>query len=336
MQASDIMTRDVVSVGPETGLKEVARLLLERGISAVPVVDPAGEVIGMVSEGDLIGRDDAEREARRDWWLALLAEGEALHPEFLASFGDGDRTAREVMSAPVVTVTEAAEAREIARLLAAHHVKRVPVLRGGALVGIVSRADLLRAFAGEKTAPEPPRPAIVGMVEGMISRLDERFVHGAHEGTGAAPAEPGPAVAAPSAADFEHLVAEFEDRKAERRTAARDAVAARRSELVAALTEAHVGSEKWASLLGQARKAAADGAKEFMLLRFPGDLCSDGGQAVNAPSPDWPRTLRGEAAEIYLRWERDLKPRGFRLTARVLDFPGGMPGDIGLFLAWGE
>jgi hypothetical protein len=61
----------------------------------------------------------------------------------------------------------------------------------------------------------------------------------------------------------------------------------------------------------------------------------DRGRAINSALPDWPTSLRGEAAEIYLRWERDLKPRGFHLIARVLDYPRGMPGDIGLFLAWG-
>ena len=72
---------------------------------------------------------------------------------------------------------------------------------------------------------------------------------------------------------------------------------------------------------------------EWMLLRLPSQLCDDGGQAVNAPRADWPKTLHGEAAEIYLRWERDLKPYGFGISANVLDFPGGMPGDIGLFFA---
>jgi len=72
-----------------------------------------------------------------------------------------------------------------------------------------------------------------------------------------------------------------------------------------------------------------------MLLRFPSQLCSDGGRAVNVPDPEWPSTLRGEAAEIYLRWSHDLKPQGFHLAARVADFPDGMPGDIGLFIVWG-
>jgi hypothetical protein len=69
-----------------------------------------------------------------------------------------------------------------------------------------------------------------------------------------------------------------------------------------------------------------------MLLRLPSQLCSDGCRAVNAPRAYWPKRLRGEAAEIYLRWERDLKPHGFGIAARALEFPGGMAGDIGLFL----
>jgi hypothetical protein len=73
-----------------------------------------------------------------------------------------------------------------------------------------------------------------------------------------------------------------------------------------------------------------------MLLRFPNQLCIDDGRAINIESKDWPVTLRGRPAEIYLRWERDLKRLGFALAARVLEFPDGKPGDIGLFLVWGE
>lgn len=75
---------------------------------------------------------------------------------------------------------------------------------------------------------------------------------------------------------------------------------------------------------------------ELMLLQFPSQLCSDRGRAVSEAEENWPPTLRGEPAELYRRWERDLKPNGFRLAARVLDYPGGMPGDVGLFLLWGE
>jgi hypothetical protein len=70
------------------------------------------------------------------------------------------------------------------------------------------------------------------------------------------------------------------------------------------------------------------------MLQFPSQLCSDAGRAVNVNESHTPATLRGEAAEIFQLWERDLKPNGFRLVARVLDFPDGTPGDTGLFVSW--
>lgn len=84
MNAGDVMTKAVVSVHPDTPVGEIARLLLDNGISAVPVLDNNATPIGIVSEGDLIRRDEAAREARRAWWLEILAEGEQLSPEFLA------------------------------------------------------------------------------------------------------------------------------------------------------------------------------------------------------------------------------------------------------------
>jgi CBS domain-containing protein len=101
----------------------------------------------MLSEGDLIGRNEADREARRDWWMTLLAEGEPLNTDFLASLRTPERQARDVMTTPVVTVDEKAEVSEVAQLLTAHRIKRVPVFRNGRIAGIVSRADLVRALA---------------------------------------------------------------------------------------------------------------------------------------------------------------------------------------------
>src|SRR5271166_4617616 len=152
MNARDVMTKEVVSVSPETPTRQIAKLLLDKGISAVPVVDAAGAPIGMVSEGDLIGRTGADRDARRDWWLSLLAEGENLSPEFLGQLRTKERIARDVMATPIVSIGEDAEISDIARLLAAHRIKRVPVVRDGHMVGIVSRADLLRTLAAAPAA----------------------------------------------------------------------------------------------------------------------------------------------------------------------------------------
>jgi CBS domain-containing protein len=328
--ARDLMTRDVISVTPDTSTREVARTLLTHAISAVPVVDDGGRLVGMVSEGDLLGRAEEARLARRDWWLEILAEGEVLSPEFLSSLGGSPRKARDVMTAPVVRVAEDTEASEIARLLADYRIKRVPVMRDGHLVGIVSRADLLHAVADEggRSAALPE-----GLFSRAVRSIHEHFV----EGASAAPIPSRPAshaAAGPSAADFRDLVSDYHHERALKAAAERAAVVEERRSRVKDLIDHHITDAVWREMLHRAREAAQRGEKEMLLLRFPARLCTDGGRAVNVPDPEWPATLRGEAAEIYLRWERELRPRGFQLTAHVLDFPGGLPGDIGLYLVW--
>jgi CBS domain-containing protein len=325
MDAFDVMTRPAITVGPDTPMREIAELLLEHGISAVPVVDEDGAVTGMVSEGDLLRFGAEDREARRDWWLALLAQGESLSPEFLATLRTPARTAKEIMSAPVVTVTEHTDITEIGQLLAAHRIKRVPVLRDGRIIGIVSRADLIRALATQQ--PAPP------VHEGMLFHWGNH-----HKSTPsppkAAPVETMPIEKAFSASGFRSLVEAALSKKAAMDEASK-AAAMEREHALKDLIEHHVTDEQWRALLNQARLAAAHGETELLMLRFPAKLCNDGGRAINVPEPDWPATLRGEAAETYLRWERELKPLGFHILARVLDFPGGFIGDVGLFLFWG-
>jgi CBS domain-containing protein len=340
-QARDIMTRNVVTATPDMPASEVARLLLEHHISALPVVNSDGAPVGIVSEGDLIGRNDEDREARRDWWLSLLAEGEELNPNFVASLQATPRLARDVMSGPVIAVGETTEAAEIARLLIQYGIKRVPVVRDGRIVGIVSRANLLPVLASlgmDAPPPGKPKSMLFGMVSRAISDLDAHF-QSDNEKPAALAAGAGhiaPAESGFTMTDFRSLVGDFKHTRDARESAAQREAAERQRERVKALVQEHIDEESWRRLLHQAREAAELGAKEFLLLRFPSGLCSDGGREINAPLPEWPKTLRGEAAEIYLRWERDLKPRGFHLAARVLDFPGGMPGDVGLFLVWGE
>jgi CBS domain-containing protein len=160
MNVAEVMTRQAVTVGPTTSVRDVAKLLLERRISAVPVVDALGALLGIVSEGDLVRRGDVVRDERQSWWLQMLAEGEDLAPAFLAYARSGDRPVRDLMTREVVTVEETTPLPEVARLLEERRIKRVPVLRQGKLVGIVSRADLVRALThGEETAKRSPRPA---------------------------------------------------------------------------------------------------------------------------------------------------------------------------------
>lgn len=330
MDAFDVMTRDVVTVKPDTSTREIAELLLEHGISAVPVVDEDETVAGMVSEGDLLRLSTEDREARRDWWLALLAEGESLSPEFLGSLNGHNRTACEIMSAPVVTVTEHTDISEIGNLLTTYKIKRVPVLRDGRIVGIVSRADLIRALT------HLPRPNHTHHAP-LFSWADHGSGNNSHAEAKAPPAQTGSfATLTPfTAPDLRSLVERAASKKAAQMQAARKASEGEQDHRVQEVIQQHVTDEHWRELLGQARVAAARGETELLILRFPSKLCSDSGRAINVPEPDWPATLRGEAAEVYWRWERELKPLGFHLLARVLDFPGGFIGDIGLFLHWG-
>lgn len=335
MKARDVMSSKVVSVRPDTPTQQVARLLLEKGISAVPVLDDADAPIGMVSEGDLIGRGDDDREARRDWWLRLVADRGRPDADLVTRVLAPERRARDIMAGPVVSVGEDTDVREIARLLASYRIKRVPVLRDGRVVGIVSRADLLRALASEQPAPAETRKE--GLISSAIASLDQLFLH--PHADERPPAAPPPEAqgdeAGVEASAFQRLAAQFEESEVEKRMEAREAAGEQRKHRIAELAAEHVSDEAWQALVRQARDAAEHGQKDFLLLRFPSQLCSDGGRAINVTEADWPATLRGEAAEIFLRWERDLKPHGFRLSARVLGFPDGKPGDIGLFLVWG-
>lgn len=335
-RARDVMTAKVVTVGADEPVRKVAQLLLDNAISAVPVVSGDGVPIGIVSEGDLLGRDESERLARRDWWLTLVSGGQAVDQELRARLQATARTAGEVMSAPLVTVTKETEASEIARLFAIHHIKRVPVVRDGRLVGIVSRADLLRLVAAGQTDSESPDKE---KHHGFLGSLIGEY-HLPAEETVAGNMPPEPAAKPPevrlAADDFRHLVDDFHRGEAESRDATRREAARERRERARQLIDAHISDAGWRQLMHRAREAAECGQPEFMLARFPSQLCIDGGRAINVAEQDWPATLRGAPAEIYLRWQRHLKPQGFGMAARVLDFPDGKPGDVGLFLIWAD
>lgn len=150
MHTKDIMTTPVISVAPETGVSDVARLLLERHISAVPVIDTEGRLVGMVSEGDFLRRAEDGSHRHGSWWLRLLSGSGENAADYVKTHG---RSAADVMTRDVVTVTEDTSAGDVAHLLETKRIKRVPVLRDGKVVGIVSRADLLRGLAARRAGP---------------------------------------------------------------------------------------------------------------------------------------------------------------------------------------
>ena len=154
--AGDLMTRDVTVVHPETSLLEAVNLMAQRKISGMPVVDAAGIMVGIMSEGDLVRWHEGYTE-RQAHWLDMLADGFELAPAFLKGIREQQLKVKSVMSAGVTTVTEDMPAREVASLMYAKNIKRVPVVRDGRLVGIVARSDLIRALArklGEMPAAE--------------------------------------------------------------------------------------------------------------------------------------------------------------------------------------
>lgn len=141
MKTSDIMTARVVTVAPDTPVAEIARLLAGRGISAVPVTE-GDRVIGIVSEGDLLHRPEIGTDSLQE------AAGQYVRSHGLR--------ARDVMSSPVVSVTEDTPLARVADLMSKRRIKRVPVLRRGRVVGIVSRADLVKALAAAVGSGPPP------------------------------------------------------------------------------------------------------------------------------------------------------------------------------------
>jgi CBS domain-containing protein len=144
MKAADVMESHVVSVRPDTTVCDVARELVARKISAVPVLEDGGNLVGIVSEGDLIRRVEAGTERHRSWWLELLTSDEKLATDYVKSHA---RYAGEVMTREVVTVQEQTPLSDVAKLFERHNIKRVPVVRDGKVIGIVGRADLLHVLA---------------------------------------------------------------------------------------------------------------------------------------------------------------------------------------------
>jgi CBS domain-containing protein len=145
--AESVMTRTVISAGPDDTVSAVAALFSKHGISAVPVCDKDGKLLGIISEGDLMRPFGEANKLRRDWWLGLLADGEELAPEFVDYMRQDRRRAADLMTKEVVTASEDTPVDRIADLLQSQRVKRVPIVKDGKVVGVVSRADVIRAMA---------------------------------------------------------------------------------------------------------------------------------------------------------------------------------------------
>ncbi len=147
MDARDIMTSPVVTAGPETTILEIVQLMLENRISAVPILDEGGKLIGLVSEGDLMRRSEIGTERPARWWLSAFRGAVSMAEAFVKTHGV---KASEIMTRDVITAREDTPLWEIAETLEKNGIKRLPVIRDGVLVGIVSRANLLQALTAQR------------------------------------------------------------------------------------------------------------------------------------------------------------------------------------------
>jgi CBS domain-containing protein len=138
------MVHDVVTIRPDMDVAEAIKLLTEHDVSALPVLDPDGNLVGMLSEADLIHRVEIGTEKHRPWWAEAVTGASTLAEEFAKSHG---KKVVEVMTAGVVSVSEDNPLSEIAAVLERNGIKRVPVVRAGKLVGVVSRSNLIQALA---------------------------------------------------------------------------------------------------------------------------------------------------------------------------------------------
>jgi CBS domain-containing protein len=172
MNAKSIMTTPVVTVGPETDVREIAKLMLERHISGVPVVDGSGRVLGVVSEGDLVRRVEAgTANKRHSWWLDFIADPAEQARDYVKAHA---ATAKEVMSRPAIVVDEDATLNFVAEALEKNHIKRVPVVRNGRVTGIISRANIVQLVAAAKRLDVPAKADDDAIREQILATLKKQ------------------------------------------------------------------------------------------------------------------------------------------------------------------
>lgn len=153
MKARDVMVAPVITASPNATVKSVAETFVRHQISAIPVVDDKGRLVGMISEGDLLHRAEAGTEKQRPWWLRAFIGPDTLANEYVKAHA---RKISDAMTRQVVTASPETPLHEVAALLEKHLIKRVPIVENGQLVGVVSRANLVQAVASAGKGLEIP------------------------------------------------------------------------------------------------------------------------------------------------------------------------------------
>jgi len=170
MKAEDVMTRDVISIDPGATVLQAAQLMLRHHISGLPVIDKDGNLVGIVSEGDFLRRRETKTERRRSRWLEFLMGPGRIAAEY--SHSHGSRVA-EVMTAPALSVEEYTSLEEIVELMERRRVKRVPVLCGGQVVGIVTRSNLMHAMVSLAREVRPAAKDDTAIREQLMAEIQK-------------------------------------------------------------------------------------------------------------------------------------------------------------------
>jgi CBS domain-containing protein len=152
MIVADVMTRNCITIAPDATVEEAVNLMLSRHISGLFVVDKAGDLAGVITEGDLLRRDELGTQRNRPWWLRLLASPARQAADFTRANG---RHVRDVMTEDVISIAQDAPLEGVVAAMEANRIKRLPVTADGKVVGVVSRTDLLRALIGRARTSEP-------------------------------------------------------------------------------------------------------------------------------------------------------------------------------------
>jgi len=327
-RVSDAMNRATVPVHPEDSACHAAEIMIKLRVSGLPVVDAENRPVGVVSETDFRYADAAERAKQREAWLRYISEGQAISPAYLEALECEADQVKRIMASPAICIDEDATLVEAAEMLAEHRIRRLIVTRDGKVTGVVSRSGLLKFFAPQRPSSRPlPTP----------DEFEEAIEAAGLPAPKAPPPAPAPAPEGVAcAADLKKLVGDFERRKVEMKADVARQAKAKRDEAIKHLLHAKFSDAEMTQLLGNALDAARRGETGCPALVFPAALCTDSGRTINLPSPEWPASLRGKAADFFLRWEKELKPLGYALAARIVSFPDGFPGDAELSLVWGR
>jgi len=170
MKAEDVMTREVISIDPDSTVLQAARLMLQHHISGLPVIDKEGNLVGVLSEGDFLRRRETKTEKRRSRWLEFLMGPGRIAAEYSHSHGS---KVSEVMTKEVQTVDETTALEDIVDLMERHRIKRVPVLCGGQVVGIITRSNLMHAMVSLARVAKPAATGDAAIRDQLLAEMQK-------------------------------------------------------------------------------------------------------------------------------------------------------------------